>query len=122
MTRPTERDVTTERRIIEAADRLRQEHAGALDELTIARLRAARLKALEARRGRRLWQFAGGVATAGLALSLAGVMWFRPPPEPSMPQTSGAPVIDLELLALEGPEFYTDLEFYRWLASQADAS
>jgi hypothetical protein len=30
--------------------------------------------------------------------------------------------VDMELLANESPEFYTELDFYDWLASEADAS
>lgn len=123
MTRSTRRNVATERDIIDAAERLRQRRERALDELTIARLRASRLNALEARAGRRrFWRLAGGAATAGLALSLAGIVWLQAPPELSIPQSIETTVADLDLLATESPEFYTDLEFYRWLASQSDAS
>lgn len=123
MTQFTGRDVATERDIIDAADRLRQRRERALDELAIARLRASRLNALEAIPSRRrFWRLAGGAATAGLALSLAGIVWFQAPSELSIPQGTETTVADLDLLATESPEFYTDLEFYRWLASQSDAS
>lgn len=113
----------TEDKLLDAAAQLRRESERGLDELTIARLRAARLNAAAHSPGRRrFWAFAGGVATAGMAFALAGVIWLRAPSElPDAPSTE--PVLaDLELLATDSPEFYGNLEFYEWLASQSDAS
>ena len=114
---------SSEDRLLKAAARLRRESERGLDELTIARLRAARLNAAAHAPGRhRLWVFAGSVATAGLALAIACVLWFRAPSQlPDLPPNE-PPLADLELLVTESPEFYGNLEFYEWLASQSDAS
>jgi hypothetical protein len=116
--KPSEQD------LIETTERLRREEERALDELTIARLRAMRLNALAAAKDRRRgwrWRFAGGFVAAGLALGLAGVLWFKPPAD-SGATPPDVTVADLDLLSSESPEFYSDLEFYRWLATQSDAS
>lgn len=117
MTEPNDRD------LLDAAARLRRESEHALDELTIARLRAARLNAAAHALGRRhFWTFAGGVAAAGFALAIAGVLWLRAPSElPAAPPNEAA-LADLELLDTDSPEFYGNLEFYEWLTSQSGAS
>jgi hypothetical protein len=93
-----------------------------LDALTLARLRAARLRALDqvrpAARGRPDWRLAaGGFAAAGVATLVAVVLlWFSAP----APLTV-AGIDDLELLSTqENPEFYADLDFYHWLASRRE--
>ena len=109
--------------LLEAAKRLRGERERALDELTVARLRSLRLNAVAASPDRRrFWRFVGGITAAGVALALAGVLWFRTPTEPVAPPVSDATLADLDLLSTESPEFYSDLEFYRWLATQSDSS
>lgn len=92
-----------------------------LDADTVARLHAARKRAIAAHRQRRkpwinVWVPTGALA-AGLAVVVATFMWFAVP-------TSLAPsdIEDLELLAThEGIEIYSDLDFYGWLATQSDA-
>jgi hypothetical protein len=70
-----------------------------------------------------LWWSLGGLATAGMAAVLAGLLWFNAPsdlPGPRHPETAGT---DMELLATkDNPDFYTELDFYDWLAAEADAS
>jgi hypothetical protein len=117
MTEPSENN------LIEAAHRLRRESERALDELTIARLRAARLNAIATVPRRfRGWGVFSGVATAGLALAVAGLIWFQTPSEKPLGPDSGPTLADLDLLTTETPEFYSNLEFYQWLASQSDSS
>lgn len=112
-----------EKALLEAAKRLRGEHERALDPLTTARLRALRLNAVASKTGqRRFWRLAGGMAAAGVALALAGVLWIKTPTEPAPPPVSDAALADLDLLSTESPEFYGNLDFYRWLATQSDAS
>lgn len=93
-------------------------HAQELDELTIARLRAARHKALAARPRHRTWLAAGGLAAATLSAALAAFLLFAPAAAP--------PITGLEQLELlsesDSLELYRDLEFYRWLAERADAA
>lgn len=113
-----------EQELLEITRRLLEKSARECDALTVARLRAARLRALEAPRQPRFmsWWSLGGVASAGIAAALAGLLWFSTPPELPGPRHQETAGVDMELLANEGPEFYTDLDFYDWLASEADAS
>jgi hypothetical protein len=89
-----------------------------LDELTIARLRAARRNALEVRPHRFSWLAAGGLATAALTATLVAFLLFVPP---AAPPVSGLEQFDL-LSENDGLELYRDLEFFRWLAEHADAA
>lgn len=86
----------------------------ALDEVTRARLAAARARALAAARrgtaGFGAWWPAGAFATV-LVLVTALALWPRPERV-----ESGLPVEDIDmLLAEDGFEFYEELEFYLWL-------
>lgn len=108
----------SESRVVEAARQVLDTRARDLDEITSARLRAARLRALDARpvpRWRSQWVALAGVATAAIAVVLvAGPLWLRPAGPPPL---SVAGLEDLELLSTrEHPEFFGDLEFYDWLA------
>jgi hypothetical protein len=91
---------------------------------TVARLRAARRTAIEQglqkpARTRPGWLLpVGGFATAGIALTVAGLLWFSAPN--GNPMQAG--VGDIELLtAHENPDFFTELEFYEWLESSDNA-
>lgn len=111
----------TEENLRNTASRLRREAEGRLDELTIGRLRALRLNAVAAApAGRRFWGIAGAVAAAGMTLAIAGLLWLKSPsePPPAAP-TSEASLADLDLLTTENPDFYGNLDFYRWLESQS---
>ncbi|BAV32973.1 hypothetical protein SCL_0651 [Sulfuricaulis limicola] len=95
-----------------------------LDAGTVARLRAARRQAIEQGRHRPVharpgWLLpVGSFATAGIALAVAGLLWFSAPNGNFM-QTS---VGDIELLtAQENPDFFTELEFYEWLEGSENA-
>lgn len=107
-----------ESRFIAAAKAALDHGTQQLDELTIARLRAARHKALAARPRRRAWLATGGLATATLGAALVAFLLFTPavaPPVPGLEQ--------LELLSEnDSLELYRDLEFYRWLAEHANAT
>jgi hypothetical protein len=89
-----------------------------VDELTAARLSAARRRALDSRqRGPRLswlWAPGGAVAAAVVAgILLRGVA----DPEAPVTPTAIAPAEVIDMLNEEvDPEFYEDLEMYRWLA------
>lgn len=90
-----------------------------LDAATCARLRAARLRALQPGPAYRPWLIwpAGGLAVAATLL-LSWGLWFSGPTGP-MP----AALEQLELLSSsDSLELYTDLEFYQWLAGATDAS
>ena len=104
-----------------AAKRSLDEAADNLDAGTVVRLHAARKRAIATYRQRRkpwvnVWVPTGALA-AGLAVVVATFMWFTVPT--NLPPTD---IEDLELLAAhEGIEFYADLDFYDWLATQSDA-
>ncbi len=118
----------TDRKLETQARRLLDDAAQNLDADTVARLRAVRARAWQlaeqaprvpvARPRRRWWLPVGGLAIAGIVLAVAGTLWFAAP--------GGAPITgfeDVELLASkESPEFYTELEFYNWLADRTDAT
>jgi hypothetical protein len=110
-------------KLIRHARRTLDATADNLDVLTAARLRAARLRALDAgtRPDRRWWIGLGSAVTAGLvALAIGGVLWLRAP-QPAVP-LAVAGVDDLELLLrADSPEFYKELEFYLWLSERNDA-
>ncbi|HEY5682712.1 MAG TPA: DUF3619 family protein [Sulfuricaulis sp.] len=95
-----------------------------LDTSTLTRLRAARRIAIE--EGLRSpakslpgWLLpVGGLATAGIALTVASLLWFSAPNG----QLLQAGVGDIDLLAgKENPDFFVELEFYEWLEHQANA-
>jgi len=107
-----------ESRFIAAAKAALDQSVQQLDEPTIARLRAARLRALEPRPRRLAWLAASGLATAALSAALVAVLLFAPAATP--PATG---LEQLELLSEnDSLELYRDLEFYRWLAEHADAA
>jgi len=107
-----------ESRFIAAAKAALDRSTQQLDELTIARLRAARRRAVEARPRRLVWLAAGGLATAALTATLVAVLLFAPA---AAPPVSGLEQFDL-LSENDSLELYRDLEFYRWLAEHADAA
>jgi hypothetical protein len=95
------------------------DRASSLDAETLARLAAARHRALATRRrtfglSTRRWQAVGGLALAasvvfGVSIWLHGPMQGPLPPSPD----------DLEMLAEdEGLELLEKLEFFRWLETE----
>lgn len=94
------------------------------DEFIRARLKAARLRALDHYRPGRGWS-ASRIWSVGLSASalvmvgvVAGWLWFA---SPLSPQPGG--IDDIELLAAQdNPEFYRELDFYQWLASRGETS
>ena len=94
------------------------ENAHNMDELTVARLRAARRRALSAKPKRLFWPLPAAVATA----VVAGVMVWQlsDPGMPGMMAEAGTEDMEL-LMSEEGIEFYEDIEFYQWLAFNENA-
>lgn len=95
---------------------------GDLDELSSAKLRAARLRAVEhAGRQSRPWRLWLPAAATAMLLVVVTSVWLQRPVElaPAVPAVAFE---DMELLA--GPEeleFYESLEFVTWLAEQSEA-
>jgi hypothetical protein len=100
-------------RFVENVRRQLDAQADGLDELTVARLRAARKRALASHRAGQRWLPAFGVATAAAAL-LALLLW-QSPSAPLLPAEDWEIVVsgdDLDLIE--------EYEFYEWLdATQA---
>lgn len=91
--------------------------AASLDELTVARLRAARLQALEAKPRHGRWFVLGGALSAAVA---AGVVAFLVLTPVAVPPPTG--LDQLELVSEADVELYQELEFYRWLAAGKHAT
>lgn len=114
--RPEERD----KRLVEMVKEHLDAGVDALDDRMVARLRAARLKAVESAEGRRGWfRFLRWVAVGGLTTAAAAVLavglWVTERPG----ESSVATADDIEIVAAqEQMQFYEDIEFYRWLAAQ----
>lgn len=108
-----------EDQFVHSAKRLLDESVTDLDGATLSRLARARNRALEKRTGwRRLWRplpmAAMGAAMAAVVLVL--IVAVRPGRE-NGPDT--VLVADLELVtAEESVEFFEDMEFYEWLATE----
>jgi hypothetical protein len=94
-----------------------------LDELSVARLRAGRKRAVAAAGARRhlrpvWWLPLSSAAVAALVTITVATDWWRAPPvSPAMTSAE-----DIELLATsEEPEFFHDIDFYTWIEDQRDA-
>lgn len=88
---------------------------GDLDELTVARLRAARLRALEsAPRRQPFWLPALGTATVA-ALVMTVMLW------PAAPELQ-SPLDDWDIVAAQEPlDLIDEYEFYEWLEAAETA-
>ena len=95
------------------------DRASSLDAETLARLAAARQRALAARRhsfgvSTRRWQAVGGLALAASVVFGASI-WLHGPMQGPLPPSPA----DLEMLAEDGElELLEKLEFFRWLETQ----
>lgn len=105
-----------EQEFLQAARTELDRSARELDELTVARLRAARLQAVAAR-PRRRWLAAAGLGAGALA---AGVVAFLLVATPAAPPVTGLEQLEL-LSENDALDLYKDLEFYRWLAEGTHA-
>ncbi|HEX9627544.1 MAG TPA: hypothetical protein VGA00_11460 [Acidiferrobacterales bacterium] len=105
-----------EQAFLAQARRVLDASAAELDPATRTRLKAARAAALAARGPRLSWWLPiGGLATAAGAALLAWTLLLSP-----VQPAPGLEHLDL-LTAADNLEFYSDLEFYTWLAEEADA-
>ena len=100
----------SEKQFVENVKQHLDQHAEALDDMTAARLKGLRARALQQPRQARVgWLPATGLATAAAAL-LAVVVWYQAPlNEPGLPGEWDM------LAASEELELIDELEFYAWL-------
>jgi len=112
-------DKRNDQQLIDELGRQLRDSEASVDELTAARLQAARRRALDTG-GRRVtrdrfgWTL-GGFATAAVAV-LAVVLWTGN--ETPAPELFGA---DMEMLAEGDLQLIEDLEFYDWLPEEDTA-
>lgn len=98
--------------------------ATSLDELTVARLRAARLRAVaaaEARRPSRMaWWLPLPAAALVALIAVTTTLMLARGPEPTM--TAAGDDVDWLIATGEAPDFFKEqLEFYHWLGDEPDA-
>ena len=109
-------DPEKEARFVAALKRELDRDSESLDGMTIVRLRAARLRALDARSRPHAWLLAGGFVGTGLAAALVAVLLMTP---------AALPITGLEQFDMlsenDSIDLYDNLEFYRWLAARHDA-
>jgi hypothetical protein len=117
--------MSTDEEFLKRARQTLDRAATDIDELTAARLRAARLRALDAAATTPRWRpawltVAGSAVAAGLVAIVVGTLWFAvPTPHAPMPV---ADADDFELLTMaENPDFFEELDFYEWLTDHDDA-
>jgi len=89
------------------------QHADAVDELTAAKLGAARRQALSQRPARQIWLPLVGLATAA-AVILVSFMLIQPPPVQDVGLDLWVASDDLELIE--------ELDFYAWLEETQSSS
>ncbi len=88
-----------------------------LDAMTLARLQAARLRALDTpRRSLRRWWFAAPTALASVAVASLALLLLSPTQPPSSDPATRTAVNGTDVVpAAAETELYEDLDFYRWL-------
>lgn len=118
----TEQDQTLARRL----QRHLQTSEASLDYVTATRLRAARARALDGSSGTRRggWLLASGGLTA--AVAVAALLLTHGPLAPHASSGGGAvpgAPASIDVLSDElDPDFYEDLELYRWLDRSHDGA
>jgi hypothetical protein len=123
-------DEMRERELLSKSREVLDASVEAIDPATRTRLRAARARAIEAasRRSRSRWLPAAGLVAAASAALLAIALWRAEAPDRTgEPITevpapiATAPVEPVPLAAAEDLDLYLDLDFFTWLAEEADA-
>jgi hypothetical protein len=115
----SDRDTEAEGRFTEAV-RGALRGSERFDVVTESKLRAARARALDAARAPpRAWRSPAAFASALLAIvAMASAWWLRMAPGADDPDIAPLEALDVLTDDLD-PEFYQDLDLYRWLARPA---
>jgi hypothetical protein len=121
-------DETREREFLSQSRNVLDGSVEAIDPATRTRLRAARATALASARSRSRWLPVGGLVAVASAALLVIALWRAGSPAgpgqsiAEMPAPSAThPVEPLPLAAAEDLDLYLDLDFFIWLAEEADA-
>lgn len=122
------RDASTESEFARRAEQVFRRHLADLDDITRAKLRAARLRAVRDVTPRLLWAWASprwitAGAFGALAAAIVGVWLISPgPANQARARFDVADSSDLELLlGDEDFDMVQNLEFYAWLEEQTQA-
>lgn len=113
-----------ENRMLEKAHAAFRESVAALDDGTLARLRAARERALEGVRTkaafwrRPAWSLPLSAAAIVLAAVVAGVLWWNLDSQPGVPFATSNGEDMAIVLSNDNLDMYADMDFYRWLQAQ----
>ena len=104
------------------------ESVATLDAGTLARLRAARERALEEVRTqtafwrRPAWSLPLSAAAIVLAAVVAGVVWWNLDSQPGVPFATNNGEDMAIVLSNDNLDMYADMDFYRWLQAQQQQS
>ena len=110
-----------DQRFVQGAKRLLDASTDELDDVTCARLSAARARAVEAATGRHevkpaRWLLPAGGVAVSIVAAVAFLMLQDGPTEVMSPLPYG----DMDLLTAAEPlELFENLEFYEWLEAEA---
>lgn len=110
--------------MLEKARATFRESVSALDAGTLARLRAARERALQGVRTpvafwrRPAWSLPLSAAALVLAAVVAGVVWWNLDSQPGVPFATNNGEDMAIVLSNDNLDMYADMDFYRWLQAQ----
>lgn len=121
-------DETEEKLFLEKTRAVFRESVAALDGETLARLRAARSRAVEAATGRRIglprphpWGLPAGALALLVAVVVGAFVWWNGSSQPAVPFAVNSGDDLAIVLSNDNLEMYQDMDFYRWLEAQQDA-
>lgn len=96
-----------------------------LDTRVLARLRVARMRAVESATShptlwhRRFWALPAGAMVVLLVAFASGVLWWNQNSQPAVPFATGNNTEDMAIvLGNDNLDMYADMDFYRWLQVQ----
>ena len=121
-------NIEAENLMLERARAVFRKSVTALDAGTVARLRAARERALEQARTplvfwrRPNWRVPLSAAALVLATVAGGLLWWNLNSQPSVPFAASNGEDMAIVLSNDNLDMYADMDFYRWLQAQQQQS